>query len=91
MSSTHDHGVLRPAHKARNMPKHFFITCQVAFHLVSVQASLLLFVTRTEAALIYDSDEKTALCDEPNVSDVVSAWRQCGTKYGLYTDPFPKT
>lgn len=58
MSSTCDHGVLRPAHKARNMPKHFFITCQIEFHSVSVQASLLLYVTRSETALVFDSDEQ---------------------------------
>uniref|UniRef100_A0A3B3X472 Uncharacterized protein n=1 Tax=Poecilia mexicana TaxID=48701 RepID=A0A3B3X472_9TELE len=58
MSSTRDRGVLGPAHKARNMPKHFFITCQMAFHLVSIQTSPLLFVTRREAVLIFDSDEQ---------------------------------
>lgn len=51
-------GVLRPAHKARNMPKHFFITCQIEFQWMSVQASLLLYVTRTKAVLIFDSDEQ---------------------------------
>lgn len=61
MSSTCDHGVLRPAHKARNMPKHFFITCQIEFHSVSVQASLLLYVTRSETALVFDSDEQIGL------------------------------
>lgn len=51
-------GVLRPAHKAHNMPKHFFITCQIGFQQMSVQTSLLLYVTRTKAVLIFDSDEQ---------------------------------
>lgn len=53
MCSTCDRGVLRLAYKVRNMPKHFFITCQNWFHLVSVQASLRLYVTRNKKALIF--------------------------------------
>lgn len=80
MSSTCDHGVLRPAHKARNMPKHFFITCQIEFHSVSVQASLLLYVTRSETALVFDSDEQIVHTINWNRSDVALLWTHCTTQ-----------
>lgn len=70
MSSTCDRGVLRPAYKARNMPKHFSITCQNWFHLVSVHISPLLYVTGTQAAVILESDEQIMCMSRWNGSDI---------------------
>lgn len=72
MSSTCDRGVVRLAYKVRNMPKHFFIRRQQWFFLMSVWASLRLYVTRNQRALIFGSvEQKTSTSSRVEAAETV--------------------